>query len=185
MMVMPDDVIITLITSDERKVKVLVKVLKASQLAVDALCLDDPDATATVLTLHLPKVKYVVLTKIIEFLEVFVNYPFLPMELEFLKAPTFEHMYTHQFYKSYLEQFEEGVGFSSLLYEVALAGRYMGISSLLEMISVYITYKCETMNIGSDIRKIFHLSASMTKSEKLSLRRQQPWLFTKHDDDEM
>jgi hypothetical protein len=147
-----------------------VKDLKASQLVVDALCLDDPAVTATVLMLHVPKVKYVVLTKLIEFLEVFVNYPFLPTELEFLQAPTFEHIYTHQFYKTYLEQFQEGVGFSSLFYQVALAGSYMGISSLLEMISIYITYKCERMNIGSDIWKIFHLSASMTKiNHNLSL----------------
>ena len=50
-----------------------------------------------------------------------------------------------------MEDLEEGEGFSTSFYELKAAANYMHVTPLLELICVYLTYKCESAPNGAAV----------------------------------
>lgn len=81
-----------------------------------------------------------------------------------------------------MEDLEEGEGFSDSFYLIKGGANYMNVTPLLEMICVYLVYKCEKAPNGAAIRSLLKIPTT-DPAELKELRKQNPWMFTREDDD--
>ncbi|GMS99495.1 hypothetical protein PENTCL1PPCAC_21670, partial [Pristionchus entomophagus] len=165
----PQEMSITLVSSDEQSFPVDRQILKQSgtiETLIVNMNLDDAEVDASAMPIPLPNVKGAVLGKILEWCETHKDDPLRAADDEDKTEITLP-----QWDAEFLNR--DKIGHSMLL-EITVAANYLDIKTLLE-------YCCKTIantfkgKSGEDIRKDWGVKNEFTPEEEAAIKKENEW----------